>query len=102
MKQDALLAEQAAKATVAKETGEVIPPLSSAAITQAPAKTSHSEMGATTYRDLIEIQIVSPDLVPRDLCEPSPTKIRARANSGIREIPGVIITVKQIPVSRAG
>jgi hypothetical protein len=93
-----LLINQAAKLAEAKVTGEVVE--IQPTVIQAPVKTSHSEMGTTTYRDVIEIQIVNPDLVPRDLCDPSEKKIRARAESGVKEIPGVVISKKSIPVSR--
>lgn len=82
----------------AKETGEIVPlpELNS----QLPPKTSHANMGSVTYREMIDIRIVSPDLVPRDLCEPSMSKIRKRAESGITQIDGVICEKKFVPYTR--
>lgn len=82
----------------AKETGEVVPlpELNS----QLPPKTSHANMGMVSYREVFEIQIVDPLLVPRDLCDPTPSKIRKRAESGIVDIPGVVITKKFVPYTR--
>jgi hypothetical protein len=82
----------------AKETGEVVPlpELNSTP----PPKTSHANLGSVSYREVFEIRVVSPDLVPRDLCEPSVGKIRKRAESGITSIEGVIITKKFVPYTR--
>jgi len=82
----------------AKETGEVIPlpELNSTP----PPKTSHANMGMVSYREVLEVRVVSPDLVPRDLCEPVMSKIRKRAESGITDIEGVVITKKFVPYTR--
>jgi len=82
----------------AKETGEVVPlpELNSSP----PPKTSHANMGMVSYREVFEIQIVDPLLVPRDLCDPVLSKIRKRAESGIVDIPGVIVTKKFVPYTR--
>ncbi|HUV52783.1 MAG TPA: hypothetical protein VMW64_06890 [Dehalococcoidia bacterium] len=93
------LAQQAARIAEAKDTGEVIEPLSQA-VTPAAAKSSRSNLGIVTYRDDVNIEIVSPNLVPRDLCEPSMTKIRARVKSGITDIPGVLVSKKFISVAK--
>ena len=79
-------------------TGEVIPlpELNSTP----PSKTSHANMGTVSYREVIEVRVVSPDLVPRDLCEPSMSKIRKRAESGIVDIPGVVCEKKFVPYTR--
>lgn len=63
-------------------------------------KTSYADLGSVTYCDDIKIEITDPYLVPRDLCMPDPVKIRARAKSGVRIIPGVRITEIKVPVTR--
>lgn len=93
------LTQQAARIAEAKDTGEVIEPLSQA-IAPAAAKSSRSNLGLVTYREDLNIEIVNPNLVPRDLCEPSMTKIRARVKSGITDIPGVLVSKKYISVAR--
>jgi len=87
-----LAAETTAKFAEAEESGEIVE-LPTMAI-QTPAKTSRAEIATTSYVENVDIVIVTPDLVPRDLCEPSMTKIRARIKSGIKVIPGVLITPK--------
>lgn len=89
-----LMAEVAVKLAEAKETGEIIE--LPTAIVQAPVKTSRAELGTTSYLEGFDIEVINPDLVPRDLCEPSLPKIRARVKSGVKEIPGVLITMKTI------
>jgi len=98
--QELIMAEQAAKLAEAELSGEVVD-LPTVEV-QAPAKTSRPGMGSMGYRDDLDIQIVQPDLVPRDLCEPSMSKIRARAKSGVKDIPGVLITGKYTTVAKAG
>ena len=95
----AALAEQAARFAAAGE-GEIIEPLSRPTEPEV-AKTSHTHLGSVTYRSLPDIQIISPRDVPRDLCEPSMRLIRARVNSGVLDIPGVLISRKHTPVPRA-
>lgn len=94
----AALAEQAARIAAAGE-GEIIEPLAKST-EPAVAKTSHAHLGSITYREGYDIDIVSPRDVPRDLCEPSMSKIRARVNSGILIIPGVIVSKKYTSVAR--
>lgn len=79
-------------------TGEIIP--LPELNTTPPPKTSHTNMGSVSYREVFEIRIISPDLVPRDLCEPSMSKIRKRAESGITSIDGVICEKKFVPYTR--
>jgi hypothetical protein len=88
-----LMAETAAKLEDAKETGEIV---ELPTVVQAPVKTSRAELGTTSYLEGFDVEIINPDLVPRDLCEPSLSKIRARVKNGVKEIPGVLITVKTI------
>ena len=94
----AALAEQAARIAAAGE-GEIIEPLSRPTEPEL-AKTSHAHLGSVTYREDYNIEIVSPRDVPRDLCEPSMAKIRARVKSGILNIPGVLVSKKYISVAR--
>jgi hypothetical protein len=93
-----VLTQQAQAIALSRVTGEVVE------LPKQPlpvmAKTFHSGMGSVTYRDDFIFQIVNPDLVPRDLCEPSKMKIRARIKSGIRDIPGVVIATKYTTVAR--
>lgn len=94
------LAEEAARIREAEGTGEILEPL--AKPVQAPvAKTSRPELGTVTYRDDYDIQIINPSDVPRDLCEPSMVKIRARVKSGVTTIPGILISPKVISTARA-
>ena len=93
------LAQQAARIAEAKDTGEIIELLSQS-ITPAMAKSSRSNLGMVTYREDYSIEIVGPNLVPRDLCEPSMIKIRARVKSGIIEIPGVLVAKKYVETTR--
>lgn len=98
----ALLAEQAAKLAEAQETGEVVELPSTEVVPEAPTKTSKANFGSVTYREDIEVMIVNPLLVPRELCDPNLSKIRARAKSGVKEIPGVLISKKYVTVARGG
>ena len=98
----ALLAEQAARLSEAQETGEVVEPPSTEVIPHAPSKTSRAHLGSVTYREEPDVTIVNPFLVPRELCDPNISRIRARAKSGVTEIPGVLITIKYITVTRGG
>lgn len=94
------LTEQAAKITEAQETGEVVELTPTADVPEAVAKTSHAHLGAVTYREDFDIAIVDALLVPRELCDPNLSRIRARVKSGVMEIPGVLITKKYITVAR--
>lgn len=95
----AALAEQAARFAAAGE-GEIIEPLSRSVLAEV-SKTSRAHLGTVTYRGGHDIQIISPKDVPRDLCEPSMRLIRARVNSGVLDIPGVLVSRKHTPVPRA-
>ncbi len=96
----AALAEEAARIAHAKDTGEVIEPLAQP-IQVAVEKTSRANLGTVTYRDDYDIQIVDANQVPRDLCEPSMPKIRARVKSGVTSIPGVLISKKYVTSTRS-
>lgn len=93
------LAREASRIAAVKDTGEIIQPLSKPVVPELP-KTSRTNLGSVTYRDDYDIQIVDSALVPRDLCEPSMPKIRARVKSGVTDIPEVLISRKYIPSTR--
>ena len=93
------LAEEAARIRAAGGTGEMLEPLAKP-ITPEVAKTSRTHLGTVSYREDYDIQIVDPDMVPRDLCEPSMPKIRARVKSGITDIPGILVARKVISTAR--
>ncbi len=95
-----LLAEQAEKIVEARETGEVIELPSVEVLPEAPQKTSYANLGSVTYRENLEVTIVNPLLVPRELCDPNMSRIRARAKSGVTEIPGVLISKKYTTIAR--
>ncbi len=94
-----ILTEQANAIALAKETGEVVP-LTSQTPLDIP-KTSRTDMGSVTYKTKVKVTIVNPDLVPRDLCEPSLKKLQKRAESGVKEIPGCIITEEYSTTARS-
>jgi hypothetical protein len=95
------LEEQAARMREAATTGEVPQPIDAPSVPDVP-KTSHAHMGTVTYRNGLDIQVVDAAKVPRDLCEPSMPRIRARVKSGVMDIPGVLITPRNTTVARKG
>lgn len=97
----AALAEEAARIADAKESGEIIEPLGQPVVA-AVEKTSRAHLGTVSYTPDWDIQIVEPNKVPRDLCDPNIVKIRARVKSGITDIPGVLVTRKYVTTTRAG
>jgi hypothetical protein len=97
----AALAEEAARMAEARETGEVLE-LRPAPAPEMPTKTARAHLGTVTYREDYDIQVVDPRRVPRDLCEPSMQRIRARVKSGVTEIPGVLVSKRYITVARGG
>jgi hypothetical protein len=86
------------KRNEAKGTGEIIP-LPSLNMNP-PPKTSYANMGSVSYREMPDIQIVDPNLIPRDLCDPSMRKIRMRVMSGVTEIEGCVIGKRFSPTTR--
>jgi len=90
---------QAARRREAEETGEVVEP---AELPRVPnvVKTSRAHLGTVTYREDWDVQVVDAAKVPRDLCEPSIPRIRARVRSGVTDIPGVLVTKKPVTVAR--
>ena len=97
--QEQALREQAARIREAATTGEIVDTVDILDIPDV-AKTSRVNLGTVTYQDAFDIQVIDPTRVPRDLCEPSLPRIRARVKSGVTEIPGVLVTHKVISVAR--
>jgi len=95
------LAHAAQRMAEARETGEVVEPPEPPDSPVVP-KTSRANLGSVTYREDFDIRIVEPALVPRDLCEPSMARIRARVKSGVTSIPGVLVSRKHTTVTRGG
>ena len=92
------LAQEALRIKAARDNGDVINPSPRPPLPDLP-KTSRTHLGRVTYREDYDIQVVDPNLVPRDLCEPSMPRIRARVKSGVTNIPGVLISTKYIPTA---
>jgi len=90
---------QAVRMKEAEETGEVVEPIEQLAL-PIVVKTSRAHLGTVTYRDDWDVQVVDAAKVPRDLCEPSLPRIRARVKSGVTNIPGVLVTKKVVSVAR--
>jgi hypothetical protein len=95
------LALAAHRMAEAQETGEILEPPEPPDVPLVP-RTSYANLGSVTYREDFDIRIVEPALVPRDLCEPSMAKIRARVKSGVTSIPGVLVSRKHTTVTRGG
>jgi hypothetical protein len=90
---------QAVRMKEAEETGEVVEPLTLPDVPYV-VKTSRANLGTVTYRDEWQVQVVDAAKVPRDLCEPSLPRIRARVKSGVTNIPGVLVTKTFVSVAR--
>lgn len=92
------------KVIEAKDTGEIVP-LPDLGVTVL-SKTSRHNMGTTSYRDYVKVQVIKPSLVPREYCVPSETLLRKAGEIALAQknpmpiIDGVIIKVKRVPVSR--
>ena len=95
------LESQAARMLEADATGEIPEPAELPSLPNVP-KTSRAHLGTVTYKEDLDIQVVEPAKVPRDLCEPSLPKIRARVKSGVTSIPGVLVSPRTISVARKG
>jgi len=91
---------QAVRMKEAEETGEVVEPLKLPDVPNV-VKTSRANLGTVTYRDEWQVQVVDAAKVPRDLCEPSLPRIRARVKSGVTTIPGVLVTKTVVGVARS-
>lgn len=90
---------QVARMKEAEETGEVVEPAELFGVPHV-VKTSRAHLGTVTYRDDWDVEVVDAAKVPRDLCEPSLPRIRARVKSGVTNIPGVLVTKKLVSVAR--
>jgi len=91
---------QAVRIKEAEQTGEVVE-LPNLPDVPTVAKTSRANLGTVTYRNEPDVRIVDPDKVPRDLCDPSMSRIKARVKSGVTDIPGVLITKRIVTVARS-
>lgn len=63
-------------------------------------KTTRGDLSTTTMREDWLFEMINPDEVDRSLCSPDSKKIQALIDSGVREIKGVKIFNKFIPISR--
>ena len=97
---DQELAVRAEQMREAQETGEIVQPIEQHQVTPVAPKTSYTHLGSVSYVEGFDVSITNAALVPRDLCDPNLVKIRARANSGVKEIPGVLISPKYNPRGR--
>ena len=98
-----------ARATECAQTGEVFEPIPlaplpqpEALIARPPGRTIRGNMSATSVLVSYDYQIIDEDAVPRDLCCPDMKKIKARHHSGVKIIPGVLITPKPYTSTRLG
>lgn len=110
---DALQVQQmqanVARAEECAQTGEVFEPVALSPlpvpeplIARPPGRTIRGNMSATSVLVAYDYQITDEDAVPRDLCSPDLKKIKARHHSGVRLIPGVLITPKPYTSTRLG
>ena len=95
------LEQQAARMQEAQETGEIVEPVQLASVPHV-TKTSRAHIGTVTYREDWDISVVDAAKVPRDLCDPSMSRIRARVKSGVTDIPGVLAIHRTISTTRKG
>jgi vacuolar-type H+-ATPase subunit I/STV1 len=91
--------ENTAKALECQETGEVFEPKSLTSLPKPeplavkPVKGPiRGNMGTTSIVETFEYTIIDEDAVERSLCSPDMKKIKARHQSGVKIIPGVLIT----------
>lgn len=89
--------EQAQKIIDARETGEIIE--AEQAIVAPVGRTMRGNMGSTTIKDTPEFTITDENAVPRELCSPDLKKIKAYYQFN-KNIPGVLVTMKQHTISR--
>lgn len=86
----------------AQEAKELLLETKAAVIEQEKAVPTTVSTGQkiASFTTKLEITVTEPDLVPREFCSPDTVKLRAAANSGRREIPGVHIEETKKPVFR--
>jgi len=88
----------------AEKTGEIVP-LPDLAVNP-PPKTSHHNMGTTSYRQKIIVRIIKPDLIPRQFCMPTESLLKKHAemefdrSKQLPTVDGVVFEIEYIPVSR--
>jgi hypothetical protein len=110
---DALQVQQmqanVARAEECAQTGEVFEPIALSPlpvpeelIARPLGHTIRGNMSATSVLVSYDYQITDEDAVPRDLCSPDLKKIKARHHSGVKLIPGVLITPKPYTSTRLG
>jgi hypothetical protein len=100
----------AKKIEEAKETGEILPaevyqPVQPKYEVTAPVQSANKvkgNMSTTGIRTTYEYTIVDPDKVERSLCSPDLKKIKARHESGVKVIPGVLISERKYTSTRLG
>lgn len=110
--EDAQIAEMqanAARQAECQETGEVFEPVPLTPIPQPEelivrpvSGTVRGNMSSTAIIEGYEYLITDEAAVPHDLCSPDLKKIKARHKSGIKFIPGVLITLKSHTSTRLG
>ena len=89
---DAQAAQLAANRQVTVQAQEALARGSALGAAQAATQLTHiaPPTGITT-REVWTFRVVQPELVPRELCVPDDTKIRAAVAMGYRDIPGVVV-----------
>jgi hypothetical protein len=92
--------EEAKKIEEAKTTGEVYE--APAAIAQPVSQTVRGNMSTTSVIQGWNYEIVDPDAVPRELCSPDLSKIKAKHKYDKLPVPGVLITPTERTSTRLG
>jgi len=85
------------KDTVDTTTGEITETVGALEI---QSKTTQANAGTFSKQDSFDVIIISPDLIPRQYCDPSLVKLRAAFKSGITEIPGALKQPKKVYQTR--
>ena len=92
--------EQAQRIADSKETGEIVE--LEQRVTQPVSNTIRGNMGTTGIRETAEFTVVDEDKVPPELKTTDLKKVKAWYALGHKDIPGILITIKQSTVSRFG